>query len=202
MAPETTFFSWRKVRKRALTFEVPSTLLPILRLTFLESSCDFRKFGIKENGGYLFLLDRSSGPMLQEEQTKRSWRCKIACTFCEKHEENGTRSFEFGVACRRKCGWAKNTKRSHVDVELLTWWKTRGKGRASIIWGAIDGGKSSMMREPNSVWSSQFLKGGDEKQNKFSEHKIGRSFRKGMSLNKKDVRNHSECVFLRTCEQL
>ena len=59
-----------------------------------------------------------------------------------------------------------------------------------------------MMREPNSVWSSQFLKGGDEKQNKFSEHKIGRSFRKGMSLNKKDVRNHSECVFLRTCEQL
>ena len=148
MAPETTFFSWRKVRKRALTFEVPSTLLPILRLTFLESSCDFRKFGIKENGGYLFLLDRSSGPMLQEEQTKRSWRCKIACTFCEKHEENGTWSFEFWVACRRKCGWAKNTKRSHVDVELLTWWKTRGKERASIIWGAIDGGKSSMMREP------------------------------------------------------
>ena len=32
----------------------------------------------------------------------------------------------------------------HVDVELLT--KTRGEGRATIIWGARDGGKSFMMR--------------------------------------------------------
>ena len=37
--------------------------LPILRLTFLESSCNFRKFGINKNDGYFFRLDGSSGPM-------------------------------------------------------------------------------------------------------------------------------------------
>ena len=38
-------------------------LLPILRLTFLESSCNFQKFGINKNDGYFFRLDGSSGPM-------------------------------------------------------------------------------------------------------------------------------------------
>ena len=37
--------------------------LPILRLTYLESSRNFRKFGINKKDGYFFRLDGSSGPM-------------------------------------------------------------------------------------------------------------------------------------------
>ena len=36
-------------------------MLPIFRLTFLESSCNFRQFGSK-NDGYFFRLDGSLGP--------------------------------------------------------------------------------------------------------------------------------------------
>ena len=46
---------------------------PDLRLTFLESSCNFRKFGIKKNGGYFFQLDGSSGPMCIRLNECVSW---------------------------------------------------------------------------------------------------------------------------------
>ena len=37
--------------------------LPILRLTYLELSRNFWKFGINKEDGYFFRLDGSSGPM-------------------------------------------------------------------------------------------------------------------------------------------
>ena len=37
--------------------------LPILRLTFLESSCNLQKFGINKKDGHFFRLDGTSGPM-------------------------------------------------------------------------------------------------------------------------------------------
>ena len=58
MASETTcdhwkvFFFMRKSEKKGPNFLGP--LLPILRLTFLESFCNFRQFGLK-NDGYFFI---------------------------------------------------------------------------------------------------------------------------------------------------
>ena len=55
-------FLMRKSEKKGPNFL--GTLLPIWRLTFLESSCNFRKFGYKRNDGcFFFRLDGSSGPM-------------------------------------------------------------------------------------------------------------------------------------------
>ena len=51
----------RKSEKKGLYFW--STLLPILGLTFLESTCSFRQIGFKKNDGYFFRFDWSSGPM-------------------------------------------------------------------------------------------------------------------------------------------
>ena len=51
----------RKSEKKGLYFW--STLLPILGLTFLESTCSFRQIGFKKNDGYFFRFDGSSGPM-------------------------------------------------------------------------------------------------------------------------------------------
>ena len=44
----------RKSEKKGPNFL--GLLLPILRLTFLEASCNFRKFGIEKNYGYFFDL--------------------------------------------------------------------------------------------------------------------------------------------------
>ena len=53
----------RESEKRAVTFEEHWWLFPILRLTFLESSSKFRKFGFKKMMGIFFRFDGSSGPM-------------------------------------------------------------------------------------------------------------------------------------------
>ena len=44
----------RKSEKKGPNFL--GLLLPILRLTFLEASCNYRKFGVKKNDGYFFDL--------------------------------------------------------------------------------------------------------------------------------------------------
>ena len=66
MASETTFDHWKVVflmRKSEKGPNFLSPLLPILRLTFLESSCNLRKFGMNKKYGYFFRLDGSSGLM-------------------------------------------------------------------------------------------------------------------------------------------
>ena len=50
--PLERIFLMRKGKKKRPIFL--GTLLPILRLTFLESSCNFRKFGFKKNDGHFF----------------------------------------------------------------------------------------------------------------------------------------------------
>ena len=50
----------RKSEKKGPSFW--GTLLPILRLTFLELSCNFRKFGIKKNMGIFFDLTSLRDP--------------------------------------------------------------------------------------------------------------------------------------------
>ena len=52
--PLESGFLMRKSEKKGPNFW--GTLLPILRLTFLELSSNFRKFGIKKNGGYFFSI--------------------------------------------------------------------------------------------------------------------------------------------------
>ena len=51
----------RKSEKKGPNFG--GALLPILRMTFLESSCNFQKFGFKKMMGIFFRLHGSSGPM-------------------------------------------------------------------------------------------------------------------------------------------
>ena len=58
-------FSHEKNEKKGPNFL--GTLLPILRLTFLESSSKFRKFGFKKMMGIFFRFHGSSGPMCQEQ---------------------------------------------------------------------------------------------------------------------------------------
>ena len=58
MASETTLDNWKKKIMRKSEEKGPNFWgfqLPILRLTYLESSRNFWKFGINKKDGYFFL---------------------------------------------------------------------------------------------------------------------------------------------------
>ena len=107
-------------------------LLPILRLTFLETLCNFRQFGFKKNDGYFFRLDGSSGPMcgpfhLEKRKGRALWArwgqlgpgltcrspvlCKIHGSSILYTEEHWTQNSEEGlgvVAMRGQLGPVAN----------------------------------------------------------------------------------------------
>ena len=73
-SPLESGFLTRKSEKKGHNFLGP--LLPILGLTFLELSCNFRQMGYSRSFWYFFRLDGSSGPVCSEADC--IWNCAAA----------------------------------------------------------------------------------------------------------------------------